>query len=189
MSNDGQNPFWRWSLEHYADKRVERMLLRLQDDIGFDVNVVLWCCWRAQHSPPLDEAALNEAIEAKREWTAGVVHPLRAARRYIKIVQPDANDDISRLRERIKVAELEAEKHVQNLLFALAPSETARSTQPPEQTALCNLNLYAKLLGVEKNPAFSKNLLHELVDNIFETTQNVSGTGLGRRPGEKQDDR
>ncbi len=167
-----ENAFWRWSLDYYGRKPVERALLKLQDECGFDVNLALWCCWRAQTGAALSETVVTDAVEAKREWTANVVHPLRSARRHLK-AEGDGNDPVvEALREQIKDAELKAEQHVQNLLFALSPPEAEIQTQPPENTALENLNVYAKLLNAEQNPAFSANLLHELVDNIFKPSQN-----------------
>ena len=171
MSEYAPNLFWQWSLELYSRKPVERALLKLQDECGFDVNVALWCCWRAETGAGLDENILENAVEAKREWTAKVVHPLRAARRYLKSIDDGADQDVPRLRKHIKAAELDAEKHVQNLLFKFDRIGEPATTENPAATAVEYLSLYGKLLGAEKNPAFSKNLLQDLVDNIFEPAQ------------------
>ena len=41
--------FWDFSLEVYAKEGVADACLRLQDDLGIDVNMLLFCCW-AGHS-------------------------------------------------------------------------------------------------------------------------------------------
>lgn len=188
MKEENHNPFWQWSLERYSRKPVELALLKLQDECGFDVNVALWCCWRAELGASITDDELRGAIEVKREWTANVVHPLRAARRYIKSIDKGNNEDISRLRAHVKAAELDAEKHVQNLLFQFDQSAAKRPLEKPGETALLHLNRYAELLGAEKNPAFSRNLLQDLVDNIFEQAQGLPNKGSGRnnRPAGEQ---
>ncbi len=177
MSENVQNPFWQWSLERYNRKPVERSLLKLQDECGFDVNVALWCCWLAETRAPLDETTLESAVEEKREWTASVIHPLRAARRYLKSIDDGIHADVARLRDHVKSAELDAEKHVQNLLFKFDQSSEPAKATNPAKSAIEYLSIYGKLLGAEKNPAFSKKLLQDLVDNIFEPAQNAAGRG------------
>lgn len=189
MNSSAENPFWQWSLERYSRKPVERGLLKLQDECGFDINVSLWCCWRAESGANVDDHALEAAIEAKREWTANVVHPLRATRRYLKSVDSGADQDVTRLRERIKAAELDAEKHVQNLLFRSDLAAPTGTPENPAKTALKYLNLYAKLLDAAKNPAFSEHLLQELVDNIFKRAQNLTDERDGARKSNPAGDR
>ncbi|WDI31435.1 TIGR02444 family protein [Hyphococcus flavus] len=169
MTANAENPFWRWSLDIYGRKPIEQQLLNLQDQCGFDVNIILWCCWLAAEGKALTASSLGNAIEAKREWTAEVIHPLRATRRYLKSVQyGGTNEDIARLRNHIKAAELDAEKHVQNVLFERSDIDALPAQKNKEKQAFDHLTLYAKLLGAYQNPAFSEDLLHILVDNVFE---------------------
>jgi uncharacterized protein (TIGR02444 family) len=158
--NPDDNPFWRWSLETYARPGVEPLLLALQDRFGFDVNLVLWCCWRALGLAPLDAAAMSEAQAHIADWTANVVAPLRNLRRRLK--GDDAAPD--GLRTRIKEAELDAERHVQDLLFGLS-GETPSLAQHADSAAFAqaNLALYARRLGAKPSPA----LLNDLIANIF----------------------
>lgn len=154
------NPFWRWSLETYARPGVEPLLLALQDRFGFDVNLTLWCCWRALGPEPLDAATIEQAQARIADWTAGVVAPLRAVRRRLK------SDEAAPagLRERIKQAELDAERHVQDLLAGLAAGGVSLA-QHDESAAFAqvNLDLYANRLGAAAPAA----LLRDLIANIF----------------------
>lgn len=154
------NPFWRWSLAAYARPGVEPALLALQDSYGFDVNLVLWCCWRALEAEPLSEAETAEAQARIADWSADVVAPLRAVRRRLKGDHAAPGG----LRARIKDAEIDAERHVQDLLFALSGDTPSRAQHERLAAfAQANLALYALRLGASPPPA----LLRDLIANIF----------------------
>ena len=154
------NPFWRWSLDHYALPGVETVLLRLQDEFGIDVNIALYCCWRGDAGSHLDDATLHAAIEACGAWTASVIAPLRAARVYLKTAGAAHRD----LRNQVKQAELDAEYQAQNLLFALASNDTGTTHSGQFAAARDNLDLYAHIIDA---PKAADALLRELIDHIF----------------------
>jgi uncharacterized protein (TIGR02444 family) len=111
MEQERAEAFWRWSLASYP--KVERALLDLQDRFGADVNLVLFCAWIGRLTPE----ALENAEGVVRPWREGVVEPLRRLRRQLK-ERPEAAD----LRDRVKAAELEAERLAQRLLVEAVPA-------------------------------------------------------------------
>lgn len=118
-----EETFWDFSLRTYGAEGVPAACLALQDELGADVNLVLYCCWAGGRAAPLDDGAFEQAFAFSREWASGVVQPLRSARRWMKkagcasgSVDPD---DCMALRERIKAVELQAEKLQQLALTSL----------------------------------------------------------------------
>lgn len=113
-----QNSLWDFALEFYARPGVASHLLRLQDEAGMDVCVLLWRLWLNGHglAPTAHaEQALAEVVAWQRDYT----RPLRDRRRWLK---PAAADDpaLAHLRQTLKDAELMAEKHALGLLEALS---------------------------------------------------------------------
>ena len=88
MSGGGlalEHPFWRFSLAVYRDKDVQAECLDLQERLGADVNVLLFCAYvGAAESLALGPADLADAAERVRAWHMQAVQPLRAARRSLK---------------------------------------------------------------------------------------------------------
>jgi uncharacterized protein (TIGR02444 family) len=67
--------FWAWSLATYPE--IEELALRLQDEHGADVNLLLLCGFVRRTSP----VALDAAESASAPWRREVLEPLRHARR------------------------------------------------------------------------------------------------------------
>ncbi|MEJ8569771.1 TIGR02444 family protein [Elongatibacter sediminis] len=142
--------FWSFSLKTYAVEGVPAACLELQDRHGADVNVVLFAFWVATVSGELDRETLRQALDKPGVWSREVVHPLRAARRWMKRegcgsqgMEPDA---CGALRERIKKLELEAERLQQHMLEALAPPP---SGAPGPVAAGNNLRRYFEVAGLK----------------------------------------
>ncbi len=168
--------FWRWSLAHYARKDAETLLLRLQDEFGFNVNMALWCCWCAGHYQAMPELALRNALDQTGKWNANVTGPLRAVRRFLKAHHETKGTAGEKLREQVKQAELDAEKEEQSRLerlaaTALAPLGGDMEKSPDEQRnrAQRNLAAYTALIGAAKRNRFTVSLLEELIEKIYPT--------------------
>lgn len=138
--------FWRFSLDFYADERVQKACLSIQDQCGADVNVALYLLFRAREGERLDAAAFAAVDATIRDWRREVVEPLRAIRRRMKSVPygVDAGGQ-SRLRALVKKAELDAEKLEQFRLERLSPE--AGSKTNAQAAAQDNLAAYAEQLG------------------------------------------
>ncbi len=106
------NDFWRHSLRIYKQPPVESLCLRLQDEFGLDVNVVLFCHWLGVSEFAISSKQLKDLSDQLEDWRQQVVEPLRKLR---KNLQTDA--DAEPVREQIKLAELKAEQHQQALIW------------------------------------------------------------------------
>jgi uncharacterized protein (TIGR02444 family) len=109
------NPFWRFSLAIYSTPGVSAECLALQETLGIDVNLLLFCAWTgAEHRIKLTPTELDEFSATVRDWHEQVVLPLRGARQALKVI--GGHDT---LREKVKAAELESEQIEQAMLYAL----------------------------------------------------------------------
>lgn len=115
------NPFWTFTLKVYAQPGVSAECIALQDTLGIDVNVLLFCVWfGAERQRVLDDAQLA-AIEAEgTRWQAIVIKPLRAIRQAMKPMPEMAEEAVAALRKDVAAAELRSEQIEQALLFAAA---------------------------------------------------------------------
>lgn len=141
--------FWRFSLSFYGEEAVAEACLRLQDEAGADVNVILLLLWRAAESRRLSAAELSAVDAAVSGWRSAVVAPLRGVRRWLKHhAGPVAAEAAEALRRDIKRIELESERLQQQAMAALA--EAAAPGAPaasPRDAAAASLATYAELRG------------------------------------------
>ena len=165
MSDPEPSPeegFWRFSLAFYALPRVAPALLALQDRDGLDVNLMLFALWlgiSGRH--PLDSGALAAAERAIGTIRAEVVEPLRLLRRNLK---HQADEDIQRFRESIKVLELEGEKLVQTRLAHLArPAASGIPTENRLAGAVANLTLY---LGPQRSRSVPAMVIRDALGSL-----------------------
>lgn len=158
--------FWSYSLATYARDEVEDLCLRLQDDHGFDVNVLLICLWVAETNQAVvrsgEIAALRAATAA---WMADVVEPLRRIRRRLKDPLPyQLTTDVSEpCRSIVKTAELEGERIEQLLLVRALRPDRAAEKGSAKEAAVESLAAYATLLD-EPGAAAP---LAQLVEAVF----------------------
>lgn len=157
------NPLWDYAVWAYGLPGVEKAGLALQDRLGADVNMVLFCCWLAYRGTPAAHLAkyLGVAVKTSREWQSNLVAPLRTARENLKgIIEASAlvgNERVaaSAVRERVKQCELEMEQLQILSLYAIvtdAGGESARSPLEQKDDALNNLKLYFAAAGVTLDP-------------------------------------
>jgi uncharacterized protein (TIGR02444 family) len=110
--------FWRFSLAAYSRTGVADTLIRLQDQGGHNVNLVLFALWLAARGVRLDTAGLAEARAAMAKLDAEIVAPLRQLRRQLR---GDPDGDVQELRRRLLALEISAERRVQARLAGCAP--------------------------------------------------------------------
>lgn len=135
MTNTSQN-FWEFSVELYSSAGISTACLKLQNEYGIDVNLLLLCCWHGIQFGQLSETALEEAISFSKRWRQEVVQPLRESRKWMKLNTPSVQGpdeqgerlSFAKIREEIKHVELKAEKHqqsvLQNLVVRQQPAES-----------------------------------------------------------------
>ncbi len=144
------NPFWAFSLKLYASVEVQQACLALQDDCGVDVNILLYLLWLSAHGEVLTDQGLQDVLAAVEPWKAGVVVPLRTARRSLKS-PPDGFDAVGAhsLRSVVKKAELESERLQQSCLYNLRPVGHRADDADAVAAAAANLASYARALRRE----------------------------------------
>lgn len=135
--------FWRFSLMLYSRAGVADALLRLQDERGRNVNLILFGLWLGLcEGVRLDDTGLARAEAAIAALDRDIVAPLRRLRRQLKD-SPDS--DIRDLRRRVLTLEIAAERRVQTRLAAsLSPM---RSDGDHHAVAEANLRLVLGSLG------------------------------------------
>ena len=144
MSEDDDNPFWRFSLTLYVREGVAEACLRLQERLDLDVNLLLFCCWAGSRGRALSGPEIDGLIAATRDWRAQVVRPLRGARRWLKTRVPEMGSAAARLRQDIKAAELSAEAVQQALMHRALRVDDG----PPAPEAVTrNMRAYLTALG------------------------------------------
>lgn len=146
MNQLSDNPFWDYSLVHYGRPEVARACLELQEDVGANVNLVLFCCWLGSFGQVLTVQDLDEAEAVIRDWNEQVVEPLRGVRRFVQSVFAGFADQ--EWPQEVKQLELKAERVVQNRLCNCWRTKCGNSMDSADsgelgvRQQLQNLNLY-----------------------------------------------
>ena len=142
---EGGSDLWSFCSFVYAEPGVANACLKLQDEQGADISLLLAALWSAVEGPGLlggdDLVALEELVAPFRD---NVVRPLRQVRRWMKAAgyHPDP------LRERIKAEELAAERRE----IALISAWLVRKVQPRRPRADPEAALAAFLLWLAAEP-------------------------------------
>jgi uncharacterized protein (TIGR02444 family) len=113
------NDFWRFSLAVYGQVEVAKECLELQQTIGINVNILLFCAWMGVRTFTLDRNDIEAASKVVSKWHENVVGPLRGVRQQVKTLH---RDDVESFLTRVKDIELEAEQIEQAILFAYSRS-------------------------------------------------------------------
>lgn len=142
MQRDRQT-FWRFSLRLYSAPRVAASCIALQDRLGVDVNLLLFCCWLGSRGRRLSAKELRAATRGVDSWQREVVQPLRRARRAIGKKEPR----LERLRRRVAAAELAAERREQAMLEEGARTLRAARKSTPRAAVTANLAGYLRQAG------------------------------------------
>jgi len=158
------NPLWDFVTWAYAEPGVEKACLALQNRLGADINMVLFCTWLAYRGTGTTHLArfLAAALKLSREWQRSLVEPLRTCRENLKDVIETSTlvggDRIaaSSLRDRIKQCELDMEQLQTLAFYGLVTDGTdqalARSPAEQKDDALNNLTVYFAATGIKLDP-------------------------------------
>jgi uncharacterized protein (TIGR02444 family) len=154
--------FWKFSLDVYD--RAKEAALGLQDRHGLDVNLLLFCCWRASEGYSLSQRDARAIVDATRPWRENVVEPLRSARRWLKNV--DRPSGTESLRQRILELELDGERLEQSLITLTAMDMANTRADVGAELAAANLDSYRRVARV---PATAEviDLLSSFVVSVF----------------------
>ena len=145
MTNAADSTFWSFTLDLYGKSGVAPALIGLQDRLGLDVNMLLYCCWCGADGKVLSREDLK-AVEAVAEpWQSEVVRPLRSLRRRLKGgfgAMPA--DRVEAYRKRVNELEIEGEHIAQNAMGRQPRGERQAGGSTAAAVA-ANLNAYLKL--------------------------------------------
>lgn len=118
---DLDNPAWKFALDLYRQPDVAADCLRLQDEHGLDVSLLLVALWLgSERRVALNSVALGEAQAIARDWAAVAVTQVRAARRGVKLSPFIGDPAVVSFRAKLKSAEIEAERIEIGLLYRWA---------------------------------------------------------------------
>lgn len=145
--------FWVFSLTTYARPGVADACIVLQDEHGFDVNLLLLCLWRADRDlRAFDRHAIKSLRAAIGPWVGEVVGPLRTVRRRLKQAEiwRLAAVDTAPCRRLVKRAELESERIVQLLLVRELANMPAARFGSAREAAEASFAAYAETLAAPR---------------------------------------
>jgi len=126
------NEFWRFSIAVYGQDEVAKECLQLQQALGIDINLLLFCAWLGSSGIALSKAEIEGASSAVRSWHENVVRPLRGVRQHIKKME---RVDFECFRGKVKGMELEAEQIEQAILFAHSKMIQSRNADADDAIA------------------------------------------------------
>lgn len=106
---------WDFALAAWAKPGVEAACLKLQDDHGQCVSLLLWRAWAVAEGRPAQP--MGRAVDLAHAWENEIIAPLRAARR-----APLGSADPAAARDAARAAELAAERRLLEALEALTPT-------------------------------------------------------------------
>lgn len=161
--------FWDFSVRVYRLPQVSQTCLRLQNEHGLDVNLLLFALWYGHRHGALAAALLDAVLAFTRPWAREVVQPLRHARGWMKQALAGEQSALLQeracvpLRERIKAVELQSERLQQEVMEALCQRwliERSRQHDREDdtragqaQTIADNLRAIAEASAVPLTPA------------------------------------
>lgn len=144
------NPFWRFSLAVYDEPGVADECLALQEALGIDVNLLLFCAWIGARGRVLSDGDLTAAEERVRGWHDQVVRPLRAVRQRMKTMPEMGHAEAAALRKDIAGTELRAEQVEQAFLFAAAEDIGPAGSAPAAEAIGANVAAYLRRKAPEQ---------------------------------------
>jgi uncharacterized protein (TIGR02444 family) len=149
---EGTNPFWSFSLALYGRPGVAPALIGLQDRLGLDVNMLLFCCWAGTVGRPLSADDIAAVEQVAEPWQAEIVRPLRAVRRRLKAGFAGLSAAaVEAYRKRVNELEIAGEQLAQDAMAGLLP---ATPTLPPSAALIAgNLKAYLRVRRVVVGPA------------------------------------
>lgn len=168
------NPLWDFVVWAYAEPGVEKACLALQNRLGADVNMVLFCVWLAYRGTGTSHLAryLGEAMKVSREWQRKAVEPMRTARANLKdLIEASPligsqRAQATALRERIKQSELELEQLQTLAFYALvtdgAEAGMARSPAEQKDDARNSLSAYFAASSIKLDPLAETHVMRVL---------------------------
>lgn len=129
--NNNQLSLWDFACNYYRQPKVQSACLRLQDEQGWNVPLLLFCCWAADRYGALSTEQIQHAKNLADGFSRYTTEPLRQIRQNMKSVDnnrwPVNHVRWQKLRQDIKDIELESEKILLNALELPYKNDQQRS--------------------------------------------------------------
>jgi uncharacterized protein (TIGR02444 family) len=141
------SPFWRFSLQFYRQPGVAEACIKLQEEAGVDVNLLLFLLWHGAKARTLSAAEVALLDQKIAGWRNLTVIPLRAIRRTLKsppgLVEAGSAEAF---RTRVKAVELEAERLQQEAMYGLVRDSLLGAAAPSAaDAARANVEAYGSI--------------------------------------------
>jgi len=155
-SKDAADEFWQFSLEAYARPQVADLCLVLQDEHGFDVNILLLCLWLAQgEGRALSQFEIGDLLGGVAALNENMVWPVRGARRWAKswlqrAPDPQAAAARDMLYASLKAVELQLERQCQTELVGCLAGDGQQQGLPPQSAARLSLEAYRAAIAASE---------------------------------------
>jgi uncharacterized protein (TIGR02444 family) len=161
---------WAFALDIYARRGIADACLKLQNEAGVDVMILLMVTFAfARHRILLTPAEIGELDEACRPWREQIVRPLRAIRSGLKSgPRPAPSSETEPFRSKVKSLELEAERLQNRLLADNLPLKPGKDVLSPQDLHAALASLVALFLERRGNGPIADFL--SLIDLIVATT-------------------
>ena len=82
------NALWQYTLLVYSQPKVQALCIRLQDEHGADVNILLCACWLAKRGVVWTQAQVGDMVAHSQKFRAEFLLDARALRRKLKGAAP-----------------------------------------------------------------------------------------------------
>lgn len=177
-SPDSQRPtqrLWEYAVERYDRAGASAALINFQDKFHANINVILWCCWRAEQSTLLSDIEMRHALDIANSWAREISSPLRTARRALgtERYRNHAREN-GGLYDKVKAIELESERLELALYEAIGNVTDAKPSQGSHQSlARRNIASYCALAGLVRSEEFSVSLIDDIVQLICDDNQSA----------------
>ena len=149
---------WDFASDCYSRAGVAEICLHAQDVYAADINMVLAAAWLAARDEQWARADVLALSHLCAEWRTQCLLPLRSVRRYLKH-RTGADDMYSR----VKMLELEAERHQLQLIETVLGELTPNST---DGSGFLRHNLDAYFSTLPSFERVDPELLEQLVDML-----------------------
>ncbi len=166
--NFPDHPFWDFALGVYSSEGVPEACINLQERLGMDVNVMLFCLWIGHSGQgALSEDEVLAVLAATDKWHRVVVKGLRLVRRTLKEGFDAAPEELrTQLRAEVQAVEIDAERLQQLMLVtALNDRRVNLEDAPLEERAgdaVAGLGHYLQAIDAQFEPRDAVDFAHIL---------------------------
>lgn len=155
---------WDFSLAYYARPGIAETCVNLQDEQGINVNLLLWCLWLGERGLRLRSDEVQAAQQHIAPWDVQYVTPLRQLRRRLKADCGTEDAGINAVRDKIKQAELAAERVLQQQLEHWSGAQRSLGEMHSQTQSYHNLRCYLTLASL--SPKAVEATCHRLLEQL-----------------------